>query len=391
MTPASATLALPAESRGPNIRTANDQRIDMIADEAGLEALCARLPEAPVLAVDTEFVRVRTYFPVLCLIQINDGERLSCVDTVRIRELDPLMRAIDAHARPMAIHSGRQDFETLYLRSGRLPRAVRDTQIAAAMVGMGAQISYAQTVEELVGVTLAKSQTRTNWAKRPLTDKQLHYAADDVRYLPDLDATLTTRLAALGREDWLREDCARLLDPALYEPDIDGAWRKCKSRARFTPRERGAWRNLCALRERVACERDRPRRWIVEDGALESLARYEAHERERIDKTLRRAKAHTALTVDRVAEAIASAAEVDDQRAPRPDAAAQARIDRALAQVRRVAKDLDVNASLLATRRDVVSVVQGAPFERVFGGWRESVLAEALRPMLDDAAGGHHA
>src|ERR1700733_10301263 len=175
-----------------------------------LPALAQALASQAWIGVDTEFLRERTFFPKLCLLQLASGGRIWCVDTLRVGGLDPLMPALTAAAGRKVIHSARQDLEAGYLSTKRVMSPVFDTQIAAGCIGLKPQVGYAELVKTLLGVTIPKGQTRTDWSKRPLTRDQLDYAADDVLYLGDIAAALDRRLDELGRPHWGLEDCLAL-------------------------------------------------------------------------------------------------------------------------------------------------------------------------------------
>jgi len=355
-----------------------DDSPQLIATDSALADLACELAQAPVLAVDTEFMRVRTYFPVLCLVQIFDGERAVCVDALAISDLAPLLEVFETSPQPTLLHAARQDFETFYVSSQQLPRAVFDTQIAAAMTGPGDQLSYAKLVQDITGVELPKTQTRTNWARRPLTSQQLHYAADDVRYLPPLMTHYADALDGLGRREWFDAECERLLAHDLYEPDIDGAWRRCKSRRRFSPPQSGAWRQLCALRERTACAHDKPRRWIIEDAALEELATLRPDDHDGIRRVLQNAKAHRGLSIEAIAKVIGDAAPIEDERPQRLSPQELATMDKVLRALRRIAAELDIAPSVLATRRDAEQLVRGQRDIPLLSGWRRDVIGSRL-------------
>ncbi len=359
------------KTQPPVISTADD-----------LIALCNQLKSAEVLGVDTEFMRVRTYYPVLCLIQIFDGHSAVCVDALAIDDLAPVFDLFDDATRPVLLHSARQDFETFYMRGQRLPHTVFDTQIAAALCGPSDQLSYAQLVHDVTGVELPKTQTRTNWAKRPLTPQQLIYAADDVRYLPALMDHLNQKLDELDRRPWFEAECARLLDSQLYEPQFDVAWRRCKSRRHFSDQERGAWRALCALRERTAVKHDMPRRWIIEDPAIEALAVLDASDSDGMVEVLRGAKAHRGMTIEGIAEAIAQAPPVTDTRPDKLDAAQTADLERAMKHVRKSAAQFDIAPSVLATRRDIESLVRGQAPALLMQGWRHEIIGAQLIELI---------
>ncbi len=354
----------------------------VIDSHEALITACDELNDASVLGVDTEFMRVRTYHPVLCLIQIFDGHQPVCVDALAIDDLTPLFDLFDNPTRPLLFHSARQDFETFYVRGKRLPHTLYDTQIAAALCGPSDQLSYAQLVNDVTGVELPKSQTRTNWAKRPLTPQQLLYAADDVRYLPPLMEYLNQQLDELGRRPWFEAECVRLLDHQLYEPQFDEAWRRCKSRRNFSDLERGAWRALCSLREHTAIKHDMPRRWVIEDPAIEALAVLDPSDSDGIVEVLRGAKAHRGLTIEAIAEAIAQAEPVTNDRPDKLDAAQTANLERAMKQVRNTATQLNVAPSVLATRRDIESLVRGNAPALLTQGWRHEVIGGQLIELI---------
>ncbi|MFK8014949.1 MAG: ribonuclease D [Gammaproteobacteria bacterium] len=355
----------------------------MVASDAALDELCGQLSNASVLGVDTEFMRVRTYYPVLCLIQIYDGHQAVCVDTLNISSLAPLFDCFDESGLPILLHSARQDFETFVVSAKRLPATVFDTQIAAALTGPADQVSYAQLVKDIAGIELPKSQTRTNWARRPLSQQQLFYAADDVRYLPALREHLQEQLDKKNRLDWFHAECARLLTVGLYEPDIDRAWRRCKSRRHFSDQERGAWRALCALREETACEQDKPRRWIIEDAGIEELAVLAADDHDGIRAVLQSVKAHRGLQIEAIGERIAQATPVTDDRPDRLSPAQMKTLDRGMQVVRKVAADLDIAPSVLAPRKEVEKLVRGERDVTAVSGWRRAVVGEPLLDVID--------
>src|SRR5208337_1563596 len=200
-----------------------------------LPPLARTLESHPSVGVDTEFLRERTFFPKLCLLQLAAGNEVWCVDTLRVGGLEPLIPALTAAASRKVIHSARQDLEALYLSVRRVISPVFDTQIAAGCIGLKPQIGYADLVKTLLEVTLAKGQTRTDWSRRPLTRAQLEYAADDVLYLGEIAERLAERLRELGRERWVFEDCSALEVTRLYEPDLKLAWQRLRGLRQLPP------------------------------------------------------------------------------------------------------------------------------------------------------------
>jgi len=184
-------------------------------DLAQPQAACDALASADCVGVDTEFMRERTFFAQLCLVQFSVGENLWCADPLAADDLEDFWAAL---LRPAwVVHSGRQDFEVILQAAGRLPAEVFDTQVAAALLGYAPQLGYANLVAELFDVQLEKSHTRADWSKRPLAPEALDYAAEDVAWLLPAYDKLREQLTAAGRLDWAREDSADLLDRSLYE------------------------------------------------------------------------------------------------------------------------------------------------------------------------------
>src|SRR5580658_10959117 len=237
-----------------------------------LPALARALERHSTIGVDTEFLRERTFFAKLCLLQLAAGDDIWCVDTLRCGSLEPLSAALTAAASRKVLHSARQDLETFYLSVKRVISPVFDTQIAAGCLGFKPQIGYADLVKTLLDVTLPKGQTRTDWSKRPLTPAQLEYAADDVLYLGEIAHRQSERLRALGREHWVMEDCLALEQHRLYEPDPAQAWERLRGIGQIPPEPRARAKAIAVWREKLARERDLPRAWILSDAALFSIA-----------------------------------------------------------------------------------------------------------------------
>jgi ribonuclease D len=237
-----------------------------------LPALARALESQAWIGVDTEFLRERTFFPKLCLLQLAAGGQIWCVDTIRISSLGPLMDALTSAAARKIIHAARQDLEAVYLSTKRVISPVFDTQIAAGCIGLKPQIGYAELVKTLLDVTVPKGQTRTDWSKRPLTPAQLEYAADDVLYLADIAGSLSQRLRELGRDHWVLEDCLALEDKQLYEPDPAQAWSRLRGIAQLAPASRARAKTIAIWRESEARARDLPRSWLLPDAAIFSIA-----------------------------------------------------------------------------------------------------------------------
>lgn len=244
----------------------------LIESDSNLAAAARRWQELPALGLDTEFVRERTFFHRLGLIQVSDGEAVYLVDPVKVKDLAPLAEVLRAPGTVKVLHSASEDVEVFYRGLGVVPEPLFDTQVAAALAGAGAFLSYQKLVAALFGVELPKGETRTDWLARPLSEAQLTYAAEDVAFLLPLYERLRQDLSAQGRLQWALEDSAALLDTGRFEEDLDAAWLRIKGAGRLNRRQLAALQALAAWREREARQRDLPRNFVLKEALLLSLA-----------------------------------------------------------------------------------------------------------------------
>ena len=227
--------------------------------------------EAPVLGLDTEFVRTNTFFHKLGLIQVSDGRTSWLVDPLAARDLTPLA-AVFRSPGVKVLHSASEDMEVFYRGLGVLPEPLFDTQVAGALAGAGAFLSYQKIVAAYLGVELAKEETRTDWIARPLSAAQLAYAAEDVAFLVPLYERLKSDLESQDRLSWPFEDSASLLDTSRFEEDSEGAYLRVKGAGRLDRRQLAALRSLAAWRDREARRRDMPRSFVLKEDLLLTLA-----------------------------------------------------------------------------------------------------------------------
>lgn len=238
---------------------------------AHLEEVCRQFKSARWLAVDTEFERIRTYYPELCLLQVAGEDVTAVVDPIRIPDLEPLFAVLYDPSITKVFHAARQDLELFFNLKGRVPVPVFDTQLVAPMLGYDASSGYANLVKAVLGVELPKSQTRTNWKRRPLKADQLRYAADDVIYLGEMYLAMQEEPAAadIARLDAIH---ATLADPSLYQPDPGSMWRRIRDAKRFSGDKLAVLQNLAAWREITARRENRPRKWVLPDADIINMA-----------------------------------------------------------------------------------------------------------------------
>ncbi|MBN4073592.1 ribonuclease D [Mariprofundus ferrooxydans] len=234
---------------------------------------CSAMAACPVLCVDTEFHRESTYYAEFALLQVYGNGQCWIIDPIAITDLSPLWQIMLSPDILKVFHAGRQDIEIFVKESGQLPTPLFDTQVAAALLGYGQQVGFGNLVQRITKKTLAKGESFTDWKARPLTSKQMEYAADDVIWLMPVYQHLQQRLEATGRTAWLQEEQHVLCNPATYAYDEASAFWRVKGVNRLKGRSLATLRELAAWRERGACQRDIPRRRMISDEALLEIAR----------------------------------------------------------------------------------------------------------------------
>jgi ribonuclease D len=337
-----------------------------------LEELASSLKAQASIGVDTEFLRERTFFPKLCLLQLSAAGRIWCVDTLRLANLDALMPVLTAPSSAKLIHAARQDLEAVYLTAKQVVSPVFDTQIAAACIGLKPQVGYAELVKTLLNITIPKGQTRTDWSKRPLTREQLEYAADDVLYLGDIADQLTQRLTELGREHWVREDCLELEDRRLYEPDPAQAWERLRGLSQLQPEARARARIIANWREKLARERDLPRSWILADAAIFAIAHADPKSLVELDAAL----------LDALNGASSVLTDLEPVQDSRPTPEQKALLERLIKTVDARAAELQVSAEVLAPRGELKALAMGKRDTHALTGWRRQEIGTRLLETL---------
>jgi len=256
----------------------------MIADTAELAAFCQRLSSAPYITVDTEFMREKTYYPQLCLVQLAGPDEARAVDPLAPgMDLAPLFELMANPNVLKVFHAARQDVEIFLHLSGSVPAPLFDTQVAAMVCGFGDSVGYETLASQLAKARIDKSQRFTDWALRPLTEKQIQYALADVTHLRVAYEKLVRKLERNGRLDWLVDEMAELASPDTYRTDPENAWKRLKPRS-SSPKFLAVLKELAAWREREAQERDIPRQRMLRDETLMEIA---AHHPANVDELAR--------------------------------------------------------------------------------------------------------
>jgi len=245
----------------------------VITDSVALAEFCERQQTADFVAIDTEFMRERTYWSVLCLVQVAGPHEAAAIDALAPDiDLGPLLALLADQRTLKVFHAARQDIEIFFNLTGVVPMPLFDTQVAAMVCGFGDAASYETLVAKLAHAPLDKSSRFTDWSHRPLTERQLRYALDDVVHLRTVYERLQQNLAENGRGTWFAEEMAALVDPTIYRSDPFEAWRRFRLRGRVDPRFFGVLREIAAWRELAAQQRNLPRARIVKDEAVLEIA-----------------------------------------------------------------------------------------------------------------------
>lgn len=370
--------------------------MSLIADTETLAALCHRLREAGFVTVDTEFMREKTYWPRLCVVQLAGPDAAAAIDALAPQlSLDPLIALFDNADVLKVFHAARQDLEIFYHMTGRLPVPVFDTQVAAMVCGFGESVSYETLAAKLAKARIDKSSRFTDWSLRPLSERQIHYALSDVTHLRKIYEKLSRRLAQTGREPWLDEEMATLTAPSTYATDPYQSFRRIKGRARG-PRFLAVLRELAAWREREAQERDLPRNRVLRDEAMVEIAHHTPKTATELARTRGLGQKLAEGSMGRaILAAVIRGLEIPESECPtaedRPD------LPRGLGPVTDLLKvllkmkseDYDTAQKLIASAADVERIAAHGDEANVpaLRGWRREVFGEdALKLVKGDVA-----
>ncbi len=364
--------------------------MQVLADTQSIAGFCRRLRDDAWIAVDTEFIPERTYWPQLCLVQIAGAGEAAVVDALAEGvDLGPVFGLMADRNVLKVFHAGRQDLEILLHLSGSLPGPVFDTQVAAMACGYGEQVAYMRIVEAVSGRAIGKGAQITDWSKRPLSRKQIAYALEDVTGLRDVYEHLSSMLASKGREAWVAERMAWLNDPQTYRNDVCEAWVRIRKKPR-RPRDLAVLREVAAWRERLAQDRNLPRRRVMTDDALVAIATSRPRTPEALQGVRLVPRGMAAGSRGRqIIEAVNRAMELGADALPQPDERQSERMPLALADLIRTlinarCEELGVAQALVASS-DEIRRFAAAPKgdSPLASGWRYDLLGRDIERLRD--------
>jgi ribonuclease D len=359
-----------------------------IKTSAQLHEFCQQIKSAPYLAIDTEFMREKTYYPQLCLIQIASDEHIACIDPIAIKDLTPLWDILFDENTIKIFHAARQDLELIYNITQKIPKPIFDTQIAATLLGLGDQIGYATLVKAILNIDLDKSQTRTDWSQRPLDSEQLKYAANDVRYLVQCYSNIITQLTTQKRLDWLNNDFEQLSDSKLYDNNFQDCWLKVSGKQKIKGNALGILQTLSAWREQRAQEKDLPKKWVMKDDILIGLAMKRPKNKAQLAK-IRGLNNDTISSIgDKVLSLINDTEHAIPERPNIPGKLSQdqdALVDSLMSVMRLRAFEEKISPAMITNRKDLEKlIVEPDNGELAIAqGWRKQVAGDSLLAFLN--------
>ena len=360
---------------------------EVIETTEKLEAFMGKISAAKWVALDTEFLREKTYYAKLCLIQIEaDGHR-ACVDPLSINDLSSLVDVLNDPEVTIVLHAAHQDMEILLQLSGKVPAPIFDTQVAAAVLGLGDTMAYARLVEQMLGVAIDKSQVRTDWSRRPLKEAQLKYAIDDVRYLAQIYPMMLEKLNAQNRLEWLDKDFAKASDPETYAINAEQRWKKIRGNQVLKRPQLAILRELAAWRENLAEQKDLPRKWIIGDDILIDLARQNLENSQEIGQIRGINADRTKKYHQTWLELMKKGAESPESewpelpRSKKPTPTQNGVIDLLMLVIQIEAKRQGITPAVIAGRKQVASMIQASE-QKLSDDWRGEIVNDTFARVL---------
>jgi len=364
-----------------------------ISTNEDLTAFCNRARAFSAIAIDTEFLREKTYHAKLCLVQIATPDECVVIDPLAIDDLGPLAELMTDVDTLKVFHACSQDMEVLCHALGSVPVPIFDTQVAAGFLGERAQCSYHNLVSTFCGVSLPKTESLTDWSRRPLSPKQIEYALDDVRYLIDAYRVIESKLHSLGRTAWVRDEIRPLADPAHYRSDPRAAFKRVKRVNACTRRQLAVARELASWREQRAETRDIPRKWVMSDEVLLALCKRAPQTVEDF-RAVRGTEQLSARDVEVALDAIARGRRCPQEnlpsigrahRAPAPEL--ESVIDLMYALIRLVSERSGVATSLIVSRDGLLDYIEHPERSPLREGWRFELVGTLMDDLLQGNIG----
>ncbi len=370
-------------------QTTSNHQFSYIDNNNDLQTYCDSIKESTTLFIDTEFIREKTYAPILCLIQIASEDTLACIDPLTITNLEPFLELIYNDSITKVFHAARQDLEIFYNLRQTAPKPVFDTQIAASLLGHADQIGYGNLVNAIVKINLDKKYARTDWTQRPLSSEQLEYAINDVIYLRDIYKIICQQLTQHNRLQWLNDDFELLTSDSTFKVSPEKIWRKVKGHNKLGGLQRAVLQDLAAWREQRAIQSNKPRKWILSDDVLLSLAQHQPNSNVQLAKirglTDNIIKNSGAALINVIKESL----QLPKESWPtlpkliKTTTQQNALIDCMMAIVRLCAAKENISSSMLCSRKDLEKWLINDESIALLSGWRKQLAGKQVADFLN--------
>ncbi|MEF2559832.1 MAG: ribonuclease D [Eggerthellaceae bacterium] len=362
----------------------------LVESDAQLKEFIERCAKSPYMAIDTEFLREKTYYAKLCLVQVAIKGEVAIIDPFKITDLSVMASVLTDPRVVKIFHASSQDIEILYHETGVVPTPVFDTQVAAALLGKTQQASYAAIVQSFCQVTLPKKDSFTDWSRRPLSTSQVEYAADDVTYLPRIYRDMKGKLEEKGRLSWLDDAFEEISNPKKYEIDPRARFRKLKRVNQLSIRQMAAAREFAAWREERAQKLNIPRKWVVSDEQIVEACRREPRSLDELymvrgmRENLKPADARRVLQLIKIGLTCPEDELPNMHPAQRNEANVDIAVDLMNAIVRLRARENHIAPQTLAPHAELMKLARGHVDEcELLKGWRYHVVGKELSELLD--------
>ena len=349
-----------------------------------------RLSEQHYVAIDTEFMREKTYWPMACLIQVASDDGIEfCIDALdKSVDISPFFEILDNPNIVKVFHAARQDIEVFFCMTGTIPHPLFDTQVAGMVCGMGESISYKDIVYQTLRVSIDKGMRHTDWSRRPLDERQIEYAMSDVTHLRDVYKILKKRLDTSGRGEWIREEMDKLADITIYDTNPDDAWHRFKAKGLST-RSLNVLKWLAKWRENKAKEKNRPRNFVLRDNVIQEIAAMRPTNLEELTKV--RGIIDGGKYNNEILEAINNA--LENRENLRDEVAHTSVKNRALFELLKMllhikAEEEGVAAKLIASNEELGRIADGEREEiAALTGWRKDIFGNCALELCEGNVG----
>ena len=369
----------------------NTQKLPNILEtKDSINNFVSKISSTNTIGLDTEFVRIRTYYPKLCLVQISSNSGTGCIDCLQRNNLNKVWQLIFNPNKLKIFHSARQDLEILFLIKGQIPENIFDTQIAAALLGYPPQVGIKQLLKDELNIEISKTETRSDWSKRPLDLKQIEYALEDVNHLLNLHNALKNKLKEKERYRWAMEDSSRILtnEKELFNPD--SAWKKISGIKNLKNKNQYLAVKLATWREKTAIQMDLPRQWLLSDKSLIETAKKELVSLTRLESIgikNRYLKKSQLKQISKLVQQHKENIEGVGKLKPKFNKNYKIHSDPYLLEklskiISVKAKELNIFPEVLAGKKDLLALSQKNSDSKLLTGWRNKVIGAELNSLL---------